>query len=354
MASTSDVGNDISKASKYDITARPTGFVVSGKDRGTVEVEMNGTSFVVTGNGDPLSGETVDDFSLSFEADAETIGICCYYDLNRAIANRLMSAWVPPKGKPRREWVTPWARKQTERAINGRIHEQWKRLLTKADQRAVRVQRSLFAATMTCPSIAHSPELYENRFVVSDISNYRGAAIAAANVNSLAKTYIQNLFKTSPEFTKILGQARDLGLDVRVARDYANATQNTAQRKETEMDMLTDWQSLFSITGRKYPTLSRTLMNLPGHIPHGLFCRLAHTHLPRPITDRLELLAKSPRESDRFCGGVPRRNRNMRDKRLAVSRESGRSEMRTPISQKRIHVSPWFGAESAFKLAPFQ
>ena len=44
---------------------------------------------------------------------------------------------------------------------------------------------------------------------------------------------------------------------------------------------------------------------------------------------------KSPRESDRFCGGVPRRNRNKRDKRLVVSRESGRANMPTPISRKR-------------------
>ena len=167
------------KSSKYHVVARPDGFAVSGKDRGTVEVEMNGTSFVVTDGGRTPDEENPFGSTVGGES---VVGLCEFYKMNSTIADQLMSAWTPPKDKPACGWVHAWARQQTEGAINARIHEQWKRLLTKADQRVVDVQKSLFAATMTCPPIAHARDLYENKFVVSDII-ITGSSISGTMTN---------------------------------------------------------------------------------------------------------------------------------------------------------------------------
>src|SRR5262249_53624389 len=54
--------------------------------------------------------------------------------------------------------------------------------------------------------------------------------------------------------------------------------------------LLQDWKSLFSIAGISYPTLNRTLMNLPKGVPSELVCDLNQIWLSRPLTDLLEFL----------------------------------------------------------------
>jgi hypothetical protein len=57
-----------------------------------------------------------------------------------------------------------------------------------------------------------------------------------------------------------------------------------------QLERLRDWKSLFSPTGHSYRSLNRTLMNLPGGLPHRQACNLRHIQLERPVDSRLELL----------------------------------------------------------------
>jgi hypothetical protein len=72
-----------------------------------------------------------------------------------------------------------------------------------------------------------------------------------------------------------------------------NVAVNTPEDPEpgTQLARLGDWKALFADTGHAYRTLNRTLMNLPGGLPHRQVCNLRRLHLERPLENRLELLA---------------------------------------------------------------
>jgi hypothetical protein len=96
-------------------------------------------------------------------------------------------------------------------------------------------------------------QFYERRYLVADVLKFRAAAIA-------------------------VGCVRDLCNDFQ-ARSYADVA----------LDRLESWPALFSPDGSAYGSLRRTLMNLPYEVPAPLVRALRFVHLPRPVTDPLEL-----------------------------------------------------------------
>jgi hypothetical protein len=79
--------------------------------------------------------------------------------------------------------------------------------------------------------------------------------------------------------------AQELGVTLHLGATLQDNPTVTAQ-----LDRLRDWRSLFSDTGHGYRSLNRTLMNMPGGVPHRLVCNLRRVHLERPLDARLELL----------------------------------------------------------------
>jgi len=112
------------------------------------------------------------------------------------------------------------------------------------------VQKKVFAASFgygPVDLITH-PEFYQNQYVVKDVKSYRAAAVATL--------------------------VCDRWFSV-----------------ERGIEEMSDWKRLFSPTCESYRSLNRTLMNLPGNISPRLLHGLRRFVLPRPITNRLELIA---------------------------------------------------------------
>jgi len=178
------------------------------------------------------------------------------------VATALMQDWTPPGGNVRegreeriespeeRNHWRHWAVNRTAWAINKIVYHEWKRLLATADPTVLAVHKSVFAATFGYrgSSLVKWSDLYKHKFIVQDVIAHRAAAIAAY----------------------YCGRLDDL---------------------DEAIDLMSDWKAIYSPTGKSYPILNRTLMNLPGGIPPRLLIRLAEFMLPRPIYNRVELIA---------------------------------------------------------------
>lgn len=200
--------------------------------------------------------------SLS-HASSDQFGLVDYYSLIDEVAAQVMREWSPPqledddeKGPGElRGWhgVKEWALKQTAASINSLIHGRWKALLSGADPTALAVQKKVFSATFGYgkSNFVMSPEFYQNRFVVKDVLEFRAAAIAAG----------------------ILG---------RIAYD--------ADGLAEALDRMNSWRALFSPSNEAYTSLNKTLTDLSGGVPAHFLLKLRRFMLPRPITNRIELL----------------------------------------------------------------
>ena len=96
--------------------------------------------------------------------------------------------------------------------------------------------------------------------------------------------------KNTPELKTLLAMARETGVELEF-----NVTGHRNLRLEEItpdecIEKLINWRDLLSHSGKSYRSLDRTLMNLPGGIPAGYLSELCAIELPRPITDRVELL----------------------------------------------------------------
>ncbi len=189
-----------------------------------------------------------------------------YYGLVNEIAEQLLRDWTPPdkgdddeyidKGPPElRMWrgIREWAVNRTEMAINKMIYDKWKKLRETADPVALTVQKKVFAATFGYGStrLVMAPEFYKHPFIVKDVLEFRAAAVAA-------------------------------GLCGRIAY--------TKEGIDDALGYMADWRSIFSLTKAAYPSLNKTLTNLPYGIPARLLLSLNQFMLRRPVTSRLELL----------------------------------------------------------------
>ena len=131
-------------------------------------------------------------FCLNVEAASEELSVN-FFEFRRflrRIAEGLMAPWESPNPPEdchyccdgELSWLKPWAVKQTERAINGRVYSEWQRLLGCVDTTVLAVHRKVFAATYGFGGLSpllEGAELYVEKYIVKDILAYRAAAVAA-------------------------------------------------------------------------------------------------------------------------------------------------------------------------------
>ena len=266
-------------SSPYSISEFSNGFFITGKDREPVEVIQQPTYFQVK----LLNLNHILEFSF-YE----------FQPFTKGIAIGLLANWKTKKeytfesGYPKWKGVYQWTLMRTAKALSGRVHTQWNRLLSRVDPRILSVHKSMFAATFSGGEFERIPQLYDHVFIINDINNYRAAAIAARNIRHLIKTYRVN---QSNNHRQLLAQPEPYTMSY-MFKGFLNKFSRKIPNPDHNLiiEAMHDWQDLFSITGQKYRSLSRTLMNLPGGVPHGLLCGLPNIHLNRPVTNRLELL----------------------------------------------------------------
>ena len=276
--------------SKYQFLVRKNGFRVEGSNRVPVDVSLRETGFRVDVLGSrqlTLFEDIADDGSLILESTRppET-NLVQYQRLVDLVARGLMSQWQPPRNQKPNGRIRQWAIAQTRRALGGRIFEQWRRLVVQADGAIWCVQKAVFAAGRRTPSLLHEPLLYKDKYLARDIQQYRAAAALVPIAEDLCICVKQ------PESTS----NTDLNQP-----EVQNDDEFSCQPAEV-IECLSNWQDICSPTGKKYGSLSRTLMQLPGGIPSSLLLNLRSLFLERPMTDRLELmtllLAKGSTDDD--------------------------------------------------------
>lgn len=278
-------------SSRYHFTERRRGFTIEGEGRPTVSVEFTGFWFLVRKRQSPecprpgMPTAPVDAPVNQIQptrARDELWGYFAVYDfptLCRSICQAIMSDWEPrpaPAGaEPGSTWggARDWAFNNTCRALTGRIHRQWKRLLALADPAVLRVNWSVFAACY--PMQDYIPyedkwalvptwrELYLDTNLVPDVVKYRAAAIA-------------------------LGRWRDFPSLQAYAHLDASQRKNRVYVWPVFKELI-NWPQLYSCFEHSYPELEATLARLPGGVPAGLVTQLHSVKLNRPITDRAEL-----------------------------------------------------------------
>lgn len=239
------------RPSKYTVTEHPHGFTVQGPDRGPVTVRADGPVLHVTW---PEVGRAANGATVTWPDLQGLVGW---------VAHGLMVRWQPPehprdadrtaRGQEPWQMVGQWAKGQTAKALAGRIRDQWLRLRASAPADVLAVQWAIMRVSGQAPaagSPAVWPDLYGGAYpwLVTDAGQYRAAAITVG-------------------WPPVQGT-----------------------RADVLATMAADWQALYSYTGRRYTSLSRTLMQLPGRVPPSWLMHLADVALPRPITDRGPLL----------------------------------------------------------------
>jgi hypothetical protein len=256
--------------SRYRFRECADSFCVEGDDRRPVEVSFLPTALQASHLGP--------DGAVA----RERFGFFNFGKLLEFVARGLMRDWQPQDG-----WygARAWAHQQTARSIARRLRELWLRLVARADPVVVAVQKAIFAATFSDAALAAEPALYQDRFLIQDILHYPAAAIAVRNAWTLTRELPLTRLYHSPAARELRALARGLGLHLHIgaAPEEPNVP--------TQIARLRDWKALFSNTGATYRSLNRTLMNLPGRVPHRLACNLRRVHVERPLTCRLELLA---------------------------------------------------------------
>jgi len=228
----------------------------------------------------------------------EVFGFYEYYRFSRHIGKCIAADWQRPEREgeevePR--WLRPWKAKKEATFIGKEVHELWKKNLERIDPLVLAAHKQVFASCgMRCCDLVMDPELYQHPYIAKDIGQYRAAAIAAMNVDNLAESAAQNRNWSTPEARAIRQELEDLrkralacNLDIRASVDLRDRYRDV----ESDLEAMANWRGLFSYNGEPYRSLNRTLMNLPGNIPHGFVCELPRWKLERPYTERLELLA---------------------------------------------------------------
>lgn len=156
------------------------------------------------------------------------------------------------------------------------------------------MHRALSAVTSRPSTLAMCPDLYHHPHLVADIINYRAAAIVAENAEHLVHRARRMKIDNSPELAdlKAFGAAHGAAITVHVhpLRSDAGGPQDVALSVGYTLAPLQEWRNLLSPSGQSYRSLDRTLMALPRNVPSRLVCLLNRITLPRPLTDRLELL----------------------------------------------------------------
>lgn len=152
---------------------------------------------------------------------------------------------------------------RTAWAIAPGLYPHLERLRGMADPRVIAVHNATRAVSRRSPRLAGSEALYRETYVVSDIVNYRAAAIALVHLEE----------ELWPHFSR---------------QRFGGETELT---DELATEAMRNWRGLYSPHGAAYRSLNRTLMNVSERIAPRLLCQLRHVELRRPIFDLLELAA---------------------------------------------------------------
>ena len=262
-------------ASRYAITGHDTGFLVKLRphpfeEQQGIEPWLIDLARESRPERQPVT-VTSDGYSLTVQPDQYSsrlpsgpLNLVDYYSLCDKIAVGLMAGWKPPddpyaddesvdRGPPERwQWyhADNWAVRRTASSVNKMLYDRWKALVAAADPTVVQVQKKVFAAAFGYGPVqlVQRPAFYRQPFVVKDVLNYRAAAVATLFVDRWMK------------------------------------------EPNEALAALADWKGLYSPDGTSYRTLNKTLMNLPAGVSPKVLKNLRRFILPRPITDRLELI----------------------------------------------------------------
>ncbi len=274
--------------SKYHFEDIPGGFIVRAEDRTPVKVTAYPTCLQVELLGQAAEMYTGFPCAFSFYE---------YYSFSAAIAEGLMIAWKPKEATWAGDKLKAWAQKQTAKAIGKRVYARWQQILAQVDPTVLGVHRAVFAATFgraDGAKVLFDRRLYERPNVVSDIVNYRAAAVAVAVAPELAPDRADRRSGHRQEVAELMGELEALKARARELGVCINSNAYFLEKPSEKCDLIDemeDWRGLFSHDGRPYRSLNRTLMNLPGGIPASLMLALPLFRLERPYTNRLELLA---------------------------------------------------------------
>lgn len=257
-------------SSRYVLHELPKGFRVEGEERPPVDVHFLDTHFEARYT------------SFFHEPIFERFGLFHFGKMLEFIARGLMRDW-----RPATSWfgARAWAEQQTARALARRLREQWLRLISQADPMVRAVQRAIFASTFSDAPLAWGSELYANAYLVRDILTYPACAIAVRNASMLSRDLPVRRLRHSAAAQALQDHSRQLGVQLHL--DFSTEREPDEQ---TQLQALTDWQSLFADTGESYRALNRSLRSLKGGLPHRVACNLRKVHLERSLEHRLEVL----------------------------------------------------------------
>jgi hypothetical protein len=231
-----------------------------------------------------------------------------------------------------------WRMNKHAKGIAKDVHREWLRLLADVDPEVLAVQRAAYSATLTCPRLLLSPEVYERQHVVADLKHYRAAVAATLQPGLIAERARARLMHShEARMLRSLGEANGLELTF--------IPSSTPELSASRMiDEIEDWRGLFSPDGTAYRSLNRTLEQLPGGVPARSLGRLRSVRLARPYTDRVELLtllAAADWNSAASPWTYPRPNYEVftHASRVEITRAMARvgEFTRNPLSPRRTH-----------------
>jgi hypothetical protein len=278
--------------SKYVFGEFEAGFRIASHDRVPVYVERFDYGFRV-----------FDDRDRS--EPIATFGFFAFPQMLESISSIIMSEWERPiRGSNTapdlsiyggiadddlRFDVYEWARKQTRISISSRVKVQWERLLSGASPLIVQLQKKVFCASHnpTAKSM-FIPEIYEDKYVVSDVMNYRGAAVALQMLDDLTVSPRVRKIESDPSFLKVSEELKHLGLSERLQLNVKEDVSGMSGARA--VDYMRNWQILFAMNGSPYRALNTTLQNLPGNVPPSFLVNLRYGRLLQPIFDRSPLI----------------------------------------------------------------
>jgi hypothetical protein len=287
---------------RYQVFETRDGFLVDGgPGRAPVRVTHRATCWQVEGSSQQLRFGL---FQVSGVADAA--------------ARLALGAWQPRADSRAPTFrIRDWAVQRAARAMAHLTAEQSRRLLPRTDSAVLGVQRAIFAATFGAGALALDERFYRLAapFVISDVCCYRAAAIGVRNLGEA-------------------GCSLSVGWHEPGCAGRERGRCTCTVSVEQAVERLKDWRGLFSPTGHAYTSLNRTLMNLPGGVPHHVVCNLAGITLERPVTDRVEFTVVALGASD-----SRRVNRQvfLRAERGQIERALRRvgAAIRTPLDSRR-------------------
>jgi len=266
--------------------------LIKGEGRTTVTV---GLACAGRGFGVEYTGERPSDPE---ETEVNYFGLFDYHRLSQEVAHGLMGEWYRRRDGYVPHWLPPWLGRRTGTAIGKRLHSWYKRQLALASPEAFRVQGTVFAATLTTPGDLLDPGFYatsrsEAPYLLEDLANHRAAGIALVNLHRFPKPaevehrQAYEEMRRSAEYTTLAEMVEQrYGASVDVLLRMPTPRREAA----TAIERMQNWRGLFSLTGKSYRSLDRTLTNLPGGVPHTLVPYLHRVRLEAPITKRLGLL----------------------------------------------------------------